>query len=149
MKRYRPAYSRFPRNIVALLFIALALFVFIPASTATPDPPAIEWRKTYEGLQANSVIQTSDGGYAIAGAASSSGGATLIKTDSSGNVQWERALGNAVSLAQTSDSGYILFCKNGDVVKTNTNGNSLSVFSVAANGGVRQGIIADDETYIV
>ncbi len=85
----------------------------------------------------------------MVGTAWSSGGDTLIKTDSSGNVQWQRALGNAVSLVQTSDSGYVLFCKNGDVVKTDAEGNILSVFSVAANGGARQGIITGDETYIV
>jgi hypothetical protein len=149
LKLYRPAHSRLTRNIVALLFIALVLFVFIQSSTAAPNPPSIEWRQTYQSLQANSAIQTSDGGYAIAGTALSSGGTTLIKTDSSGNVQWERSLGDVVSLAQTSDSGYVLFCKNGDVVKTDAEGNSLSVFSIGANGGTRQGIITNDGTYIV
>ena len=103
---------------------------------AAPNPPSIEWRKTYGGLQANSVIQTSDGGYAIAGTAWSSGGATLIKTDSSGNVQWEKALGDAVSLAQTSDSGYVLFCENGDVVNTDAEGNILSSFFLGQQMGV-------------
>ncbi|TFH23709.1 hypothetical protein E4G67_02775 [Candidatus Bathyarchaeota archaeon] len=149
MKLYNPSHSRYTRNIIALAFIALALFFFIPTSTAAPNPPSIEWLKTYDGLQINSVIQTSEGGYAMAGTAWSSGGATLIKTDSLGNVQWQKALGDAMSLAQTSDSGYVLFCKNGDIVKTDTEGNILLVFSVAANGGVRQGIITDDETYIV
>jgi len=149
LKRYNPAYSRFTRNIVALLFITLVLFVLIPSLTATPNPPSIEWQKTYEELQANSVIQTLDGGYAISGTARSYGGSTLIKTDSSGDVQWEKALGDAVSLAQTSDSGYVLFCKNGNVVKTDAEGNTISVFSLAINGGVQQGIITNDGTYIV
>jgi hypothetical protein len=149
LKRYRSDYSRFTRNIVTLLFVTLVLFVFVPSSTAAPNPPSIEWRKTYEGLQANSIIQTSDGGYAIAGAALSLGETTLVKTDSSGNVQWQKALGDAVSLAQTSDSGYVLFCENGDVVKTDPEGNVLSSFSLRANGGVRQGIITNDGTYIV
>jgi hypothetical protein len=116
---------------------------------AAPDPPSIEWRETYGGLQANSVVQTSDGGYALAGAALSSGEATLVKTDSSGNVQWQKALGDAVSLAQNSDSGYVLFCENGDVVKTDAEGNVLSSFSLGVNGGARQGIITNDGTYIV
>jgi len=149
LKLYRPTNSRFTRNIAAIVIIALVLFVFVPSSTAAPNSPSIEWRKTYEGLQANSVIQTLDGGYAIAGAARSSGEDTLIKTDSSGNVQWARAIGDAVSLAQASDSGYVLFCKNGDIVKTDAEGNPLSVFSLGANGGARQGIITNDGTYIV
>ena len=150
LKRYRSAYSKFAKNIVALLLIALVLFVFVPSSTtAAPDSLSIEWRKTYGGLQANSIIQTSDGGYAFAGVALSSGGVTLVKTDSSGNVQWQKALGDVVSLAQTGDSGYVLFCENGDVVTTDAEGNVLSSFSLSANGGVRQGIIADDGTYIV
>lgn len=149
LKCYRATYSRFTRNIATLLFIALVLFVFVPPSTAAPNPPSIEWTKTFGGLQANSVIQTSDGGYAIAGAALSSGEATLVKTDSTGNVQWQKALGDAVSLAQTSDYGYVLFCENGDVVKTDAEGNVISSFSLGVSGGVRQGIITNDGTYIV
>ncbi len=149
MKRYRSAYSRFARNIVALLLIALVLFVFVPSSTAASDSLSIEWGKTYGGLQVNSVIQTLDGGFALAGVALSSGGDTLVKTDSSGNVQWQKALGDVVSLAQAGDSGYVLFCENGNVVNTDAEGNVLSSFSLSANGGVRQGIITDDGTYIV
>jgi hypothetical protein len=125
------------------------LFVLIPSSIAAPDPPSIEWRKTYGGLQSNSVIQTSDGGYALAGSAGFSGEATLIKTDSSGNVQWQKALGDVVSFAQTSDSNYVLFCTNGEVVKTDAEGNILSTFSLGANRGTRQGIIASDGNYII
>ena len=149
LKHYRSTYPRSARNIVALLFIALFLFVLVPSSMAAPDPPSFEWGKTYGGLQANSVIQTSDGGYAIAGTARSSGEASLIKTDSSGNLQWQKALGDVVSLAQTSDSNYALFCENGDVVKTDAGGNILSAFSLGVNGGARQGIITNDGTYII
>ena len=148
LKCYLFAHSRFTRRI-ALVFIVLALLVFVPSSTAAPDPPSIEWRSTYEGLQVNSVIQTSDGGYALAGSALTSSGATFIKTDSSGNVQWQKALGDIVSLAQTPDLGIVLFCGNGDVVKTDAEGNRISSFSLGANRGVRQGIITDDGAYIV
>ena len=149
LKRYRLAYSRCIRVISALFFIFLISLIFVPSSTAALDPPSIEWGTTYEGLQVNSVIQTSDGGYALSGAALTPGGATLIKTDSSGNVQWQKAFGNVVSLAQTPDLGFVLFCENGDVIKTDAEGNRLSTFSLGANKGVRQGIITEDETYIV
>ena len=56
------------------------------------------WDKTFGGSgkdEANSVQQTSDGGYIIAGSTNSSGAghnvAWLIKTDSDGNKQWDRA----------------------------------------------------------
>jgi hypothetical protein len=119
----------------------------IPLSSAAPTPPTIEWQKTYPLFQALSVIQTSDGGYAMAGVASSADGATLLKTDSVGNVLWQKALGDVVSVAQTQDSNLVVFCQNGDVVKTDSDGNILSTFSLGVSG-VRQGIITDDGTYI-
>ena len=149
LKCYRLVYSRCTRIIFVLFFIILISLIFVPSSAAAPDPPSIEWATTYAGLQVNSVIQTSDGGYALAGATLTPGGATLIKTDSSGNVQWLKAFGNVVSLAQTPDLGFVLFCENGDVIKTDAEGNRLSAFSLGANKGVRQGIITEDETYIV
>ena len=76
--------------------------------------------KTYGGSgdeQANSVIQTSDGGYALAGWTDSYGNGYynfwLVKTDSQGNQQWTQTYGasgdsEAYSLVQTSDGGYAL-----------------------------------------
>lgn len=87
---------------------------------------AIQWQKALGGSsieEANSVQQTSDGGYIVAGtAASSDGDATgghgsfdywIIKLDSSGNIQWKKMLGGSMvehahSIRQTTDSGYII-----------------------------------------
>lgn len=78
------------------------------------------WMKTYGGSGndvATSIIQTTDGGFAISGYTNSygSGGddAYLIKTDASGNVSWEKQYGGtdnnqAFSVIQTSDEGYAL-----------------------------------------
>ena len=78
------------------------------------------WSKTFGGSQddeAYSVQQTSEGGYIIAGATSSSGAgsrdAWLIKTDPSGNAVWQKTQGGmssdgARSVQQTSDGGFIL-----------------------------------------
>jgi hypothetical protein len=78
------------------------------------------WTKTFgtgdswdEGY---SVAQTTDGGYIIAGETEVSvtnRDACLIKTDATGNPQWMKTFGgvdfdNAHSVAQTSDSGYII-----------------------------------------
>ena len=148
MKRYCTARSRFARIIIVLTLIASVSIVFVPSAMAALNPPSIDWTRTFSGLQANSVIQTSDGGYAIAGMATSSGASTLIKTDSSGNTQWQKAIGDAVSLAQTSDSGYLLFLENGIVVKTDSEGNTLSSFSAGLTG-VRQGIVTTEGSYIL
>ena len=80
----------------------------------------MEWNKTYGGFDDEGpgfVVQTSDGGYAVAGSTQSfgSGGGDfwLVKTDSSGNAQWNRTYGGTSpdeveSLVQTSDGGYIM-----------------------------------------
>jgi hypothetical protein len=75
-----------------------------------------QWNKTYGGLEsdvANSMIKSSDGGFAIAGVSNSD--TWLVKTDSSGNMQWNKTYGGvaagydeANSLIQTTDGGYAL-----------------------------------------
>jgi hypothetical protein len=78
-----------------------------------------QWNRTYGGAESEyafSVITTSDGGYAIAGYTGSFGAGGddfwLIKTDSLGNMEWNRTIGGAgddyaFSLAET-DEGYII-----------------------------------------
>ena len=76
------------------------------------------WNQTYDGgsdAEASSLIQTSDGGFAVAGSIQSSSGEAewLVKTDANGNPQWNQtyaASGDnyANSLIQTNDGGYAL-----------------------------------------
>ena len=80
----------------------------------------LQWSQTYGGADneiAYSMIQTLDGGYALAGYTASYGAGKydlwLVKTDSAGNPQWNRTYGGAdydyaYSLAQTSDEGYAI-----------------------------------------
>jgi beta-lactamase regulating signal transducer with metallopeptidase domain/peroxiredoxin len=80
----------------------------------------LEWQKSFGGRRddgGNSVLQTPDGGYIIAGYTRSLGaGETdiyLIKTDGEGNLKWQRAFGGkgkdyGKSICQTSDGGYVI-----------------------------------------
>jgi|GEM_PF-468716 len=89
---------------------------------------------------ANSVQQTADGGYIVAGKAGANGDVLLIKTNSDGIQQWIKnfggstADGEAYSVRQTSDGGYVLAGMRwgwggGDtirglwLIKTDSNGN--------------------------
>jgi hypothetical protein len=84
------------------------------------------WEKCLGGSDddvANSVQQTSDGGFIVAGYSYSNDGDVtghhgssddwVVKLDASGNIMWEKSLGGtsaeeALSVEQTSDGGYIL-----------------------------------------
>ncbi len=80
------------------------------------DPDGIElWNQTYGGTSdeaAYSLVQTVEGGYALAGYTRSYSvdymDCWLVKTDSAGNMQWSKTYGGtyAMSVIQTSDSGY-------------------------------------------
>ena len=78
------------------------------------------WSKTYGGTgtdTGNTMVQTSDGGYAIAGRTNSFGAGGddvyLVKTDAAGVMQWSRAYGGAKTdyafhMDQSSEGGYII-----------------------------------------
>jgi hypothetical protein len=84
------------------------------------EPPEIEWNQTYGGAGdecARSVVQTAEGGYALAGHTNSYGAGSydfwLVKTDANGNVEWNRTYEGAGDelawpLVQTADGGYAL-----------------------------------------
>jgi hypothetical protein len=80
----------------------------------------MEWNKTYGGTEeegAHSLVEASDGGYAIAGYTNSSGAGSydfwLLKIDAAGNMEWNVTYGGAgedlvSSMVATSDGGYAL-----------------------------------------
>ncbi len=78
--------------------VLLAVFI---SALCTPfgAAAATGWSQTYGGSgddEAYSVVQTGDGGYALAGYTNSSGAGSydfwLIKTNSSGDMQWNQNL---------------------------------------------------------
>ena len=106
----------------------------------------LEWNKTIPYLAAQTLIQTNDEGYEIAGDWSTYGTTyqttpTLIKTDSQGNIQWVQNYSSYSSVPdfginstfiQTSDGGYayLQYESNsrartpaGGIVKTDSNYN--------------------------
>ncbi len=87
---------------------------------------SIKWEKSFggtEGDAAQSVQQTSDGGFIIAGSSASKNGDVshnhgqndywVVKLNNEGNIDWENSFGGtkddvAYSVKQTSDGGYIV-----------------------------------------
>lgn len=85
-----------------------------------------EWQKCLggsSGEEPSAIIQTSDGGYIVAGNSSSNNGdvignhgggdAWIVKIDSLGTIEWQKCLGGkrndeAHSIQNTSDGGYIV-----------------------------------------
>lgn len=115
----------------------------------------IIWQNLYgafnPGLDsANSVKQTSDGGYIVAGLTESighGGDAWVLKLDASGNVQWQKAyysnvpyIDEAVSVDLTLDGKYVIggFYDSGVagmLIKLDTKGNIVWQRAIATKGG--------------
>lgn len=99
----------------------------------------IQWQKSLGGTgsdRANSIQQTEDGGYIVAGGSSSNNGDVtgnhggldywIVKLNTTGDIQWQKSLGGsdfdtALSIQQTNDNSYIVAgitnSNNGDVTE--------------------------------
>jgi hypothetical protein len=89
----------------------------IPSPPPDPLPTSVRLSADQSDDEGYSLIQTSDGGYAIAGHTKSFGAglsdAYLVKLDANGNLQWTKTIGgkdfeDGYSLIQTSDGGYAI-----------------------------------------
>ncbi len=117
------------------------------------DPQGnIIWNKTYvqakqslgdleinvNGYSLQGIVQTSEGGYALVGSYTfdvGNGGLWLVKTDSSGNLEWNQTLRTgsyASAIFQADDQGYIIVGSETSrgpspsmykMIKVDTNGN--------------------------
>jgi hypothetical protein len=159
-------------TLISVLLFTLSLVAYIPILRAVTETPQVQWSRTYTRLldysvngypvsavdKGCSVIQTVDGGYALFALlndvhyAPHSGGVDnrtgmVIKTDSLGNVQWEKGNLTINTLSyfmfQTDDSGFLLsgFGYNSDynVVKLDSGGNLewSKNFDCMALGGIQ------------
>jgi len=102
---------------MVLLSCMIASVLLSLCLVASAEPSATTWTRTYGGADidvAESVIQTSDGGYAVAGSTFRLGyNFWLVKIDAHGNMEWNRTYTNfgadyGHSVVQTSDGGYAI-----------------------------------------
>jgi len=117
--------------------------VYLVKADASGD---MEWEKTFGGDGydiARAVRQTPDGGYIVAGATESCEPGLrkvyLIKTDASGNLEWEKTFdgSEAFSLQLTADNGYIIAGSVSSCVyllKTDASGNMEWEKSISGGG---------------
>jgi hypothetical protein len=99
----------FLASVVLFVLLSLPLISLVGASSEM-------WSQTYGGASSDSaeaMVQTSDGGYALAGYTTSFGAGRydfwLVKTDASGSMEWNRTYGGfAYALVETPDGGYAL-----------------------------------------
>ena len=126
------------------------------------------WNQTYGGLGSDeyafSVVETSDGGYAMVGI--HGGNILLVKTDGGGNMQWQRehsegGHAEAHSLVETSDGGYAtagwtdsLGYPCSWLAKTDSEGNMMwshtyGHYPFTYDSGVYSLIQTDDERYVM
>ncbi|AOW21347.1 hypothetical protein [Urechidicola croceus] len=151
-----------------ILFILIA-FCLINCSKNDDNPaevsPQIEFTKTFGGSKnesAQSVIQTTDGGYAVLGFTQSKDGDVLtnesldyydywlLKFDINNDLQWSNLYGGSISekaydIAQTQDGGFILIGSSNSTDRDVTSNEGLNDFWVVKTDN--SGIIEWEKSY--
>mgnify|MGYP000980357507 CR=1 FL=1 len=116
-----------PLSNITFITILLALILFNGVNNKShAQAPSIEWQRCLGGTNtdiAQSIQQTSDGGFIVAGGTESNDGDVsgnhgaydywVVKLNSSGDIEWQKCLGGtdwdkAYSIQQTSDGGFIV-----------------------------------------
>ncbi len=112
-------------KILALFLFFTVLFPVLVRMTSNTQIASstlsdMQWHQTFGGTDteiAYSVIQTTDGGFALSGS-------LLIKTDANGIIQWHQTYegDDIMTVIQTSDGSFII-AVGSLLVKTDANGN--------------------------
>ena len=141
--------------LTTILYVLLHVSVFTHAQK--PSPKIIS-QKTIGGLLNETLYctyATTDGGYILGGQTTSSNGdilgtrkglsdASVVKTDATGNLQFQVSLGGSrddivTSIKETSDQGFIVlgytFSADGDF-STNHGGTDIFVIKLSKTGSV-------------
>ncbi|HRI79448.1 MAG TPA: MopE-related protein [Cyclobacteriaceae bacterium] len=139
-----------------------------------PRSPLIAWEKSFGGTGNDNpqcILQTSDGGFVIAGSTYSADGEVtgnhgswdcwIVKLDTASNMQWQKCLGGsnpdyANSILQTTDGGFIVagavLSNDGDVT-VNNGGYDYWVVKLDSNGAIEwqksYGGVKDDMAYSI
>lgn len=153
-----------------IVIIALLINMIGFSQAVTNKLPAIQWQKKFGGSgygTANSIQQTKEGGYIVAGITTSKeedvtnhhGGEDIwiIKLNDSGIIQWQKALGgskdeSANSIQQTDDGGYIIAgitsSIDGDVTnKKEENGIDYWVVKLDSSGNIQWQKVFGGDSY--
>jgi hypothetical protein len=107
----------------------------------------MEWQRSYGGSlgdQANSILQTLDGGYIVVGDTASFGVGDrdiwILKLTPGGDIEWQRTYGgpyrdHGAAVQQTDDGGFIVV---GNILNSNDySGYSFSIFKLYSNGDIQ------------
>jgi hypothetical protein len=135
----------------------LAILITLFSLNSFSQAPTIDWAKCIGGTSsdyANSIQQTTDGGYIIAGIAQSNDGDVsgnnglydiwVVKLNATGSLLWQKCIGGtdndeARKIQQTSDGGYIIagftWSIDGDV-SGNNGSEDLWVIKLNAAGNI-------------
>ncbi|MCD6124258.1 T9SS type A sorting domain-containing protein [bacterium] len=140
-------------NVLSLALFSLMLFWV----TVIFAQPHIVWQKSFGGSDddwAQSIQQTADGGFIVAGMSESNNGdisgnhgysdCWIVKLNSSGSIVWQKCLGGsnwdcAYSIQQTLDGGFIMAgvsCSNDGDVSGNHGGCDCWIVKLDSYGNI-------------
>jgi len=144
---------------------AIFLFAVLMVPCYVAAQPAMLWSETYGGADyeyGNSVAQTVDGGFMIAGQMIPPGAGAykwdvyLVKTDADGNEEWNKHFGTindkevATCIQATSDGGFII---SGSIIYAATGYNDVYVIktevlnpSIQAPGSLKVRLTATNQS---
>jgi hypothetical protein len=130
-------------------FLVLSFTLFTLTTTIHAQPDSL-WSKTFNGGSRDgsySLIQTSDGGYILAGYTYSSGSSDmwLVKTNEEGDSLWSRTFGGdgferCYSILQSPNEGFVLVGKTSAdmwLVRTDEEGDSLWSLTIGGDDADR------------